>query len=91
MHNYYKHDFNSTCENPKIIDNVVYNMKFKNSSTNLKHSDATYNITTLQRPEYKKLINDVVSVNNYGETKKALNSITKRTGENYKLERPKKS
>ena len=88
MNNYYKHDFNSTCENPKIIDNVVYNMKFKNSTINLKNKDATYNITTLQRPSYKKLINDVVSVNNYGDTEKALNKITKRTGENYKLERP---
>ena len=82
--NYYKHDLNSTCSNPNINNNVVGGqVLFKDVKQGIDK--------TINRPQFNKFINDVISINNEQETLKvfnALNSDKNRTGINRVIERP---
>ena len=76
--NYYKHDLNSTCSNPNINNNVVGGqVLFMDVKVGIDKS--------INRPQFNKFINDVISINNEEETLKvfnALNSDENRTGIN---------
>ena len=76
--NYYKHDLNSTCSNPNINNNVVGGqILFKDVKQGIDK--------TINRPQFNKYINDVISINNEQETLKVFNSLNSgknRTGIN---------